>query len=41
MLEKLDSVYLVIDGKVEAHGTHAELLKNSSAYRRIVMREDN
>jgi ABC-type multidrug transport system fused ATPase/permease subunit len=41
MLEKLDSVYLVIDDKVEAHGTHAELLKNSSAYRRIVMREDN
>ena len=41
MLEKMDFVYLVIDGRVEAEGTHAELLNNSSAYRRIVMREDN
>ncbi len=41
MLEQMDSVFLVIDGRVEAHGTHAELTKNSAAYRRIVLREDN
>ena len=41
MLEKMDEVYLVVDGKVEAVGTHAELTQNSAAYRRVVLREDN
>jgi ABC-type multidrug transport system fused ATPase/permease subunit len=41
MLEKMDKVYLVVDGKVEAVGTHAELTQNSAAYRRVVLREDN
>ncbi len=41
MLENLDSVLLYLDGHVVERGTHAHLLSRSSAYRRIVMREDD
>ncbi len=41
MLEKMDSIFLVVDGQVEAQGSHAELTENSAAYRRIVLREDS
>ena len=38
LLDQTDNVALVIDGKVSAVGTHSELLKNSGAYRRLVVR---
>lgn len=41
MLEKMDLVFIVINGRVEASGTHDELCANSAAYQRIVLREDS
>lgn len=40
LLEKMDVVYLVLDGRVVDHGTHEELVARSRKYRQIVLRED-
>jgi ABC-type multidrug transport system fused ATPase/permease subunit len=40
LLEKMDVIYVVLDGEVTDHGTHDELAARSSAYRRLVLRED-
>jgi ABC-type multidrug transport system fused ATPase/permease subunit len=41
MLEKMDHVFLLVDGVVVGQGTHQHLLATSSVYRRIVLREDS
>jgi ABC-type multidrug transport system fused ATPase/permease subunit len=41
LLEKMDVVYVVLDGEVTEHGTHRELVERSSTYRQIVLREEN
>jgi ABC-type multidrug transport system fused ATPase/permease subunit len=41
MLERMDLIYLVADGRVVAQGTHHELASTSSLYRQIVLREDS
>jgi ABC-type multidrug transport system fused ATPase/permease subunit len=41
LLEKMDVVYVVADGRVSEHGTHDELLASSPRYRQIVLREDS
>ena len=40
LLEKMDVIYVVVDGRAIEHGTHDELVAGSSAYRQIVLRED-
>ena len=40
LLERVDLVYLVIDGVVREIGTHQELVARSDTYRRIVLRAD-
>ncbi len=40
LLEKMDVVYVVVDGRAVEHGTHEDLLATSSTYRQIVLRED-
>jgi ABC-type multidrug transport system fused ATPase/permease subunit len=40
LLEKMDVVYVVVNGRATEHGTHAELVATSSTYRQIVLRED-
>ena len=40
MLEKMDLIFVVIDGRVVENGTHRELLASSPAYRWIVLREE-
>jgi ABC-type multidrug transport system fused ATPase/permease subunit len=40
LLEKMDVVYVVVNGRAIEHGTHDELVATSSAYRQIVLRED-
>lgn len=40
MLEKMDLVYVVADGRVIEQGTHDDLVRRSSNYRQIVLRED-
>jgi ABC-type multidrug transport system fused ATPase/permease subunit len=40
LLEKMDVIYVVLDGRAVEHGTHDELIASSSAYRQIVLRED-
>jgi ABC-type multidrug transport system fused ATPase/permease subunit len=40
LLEKMDLIYLVIDGRVVDHGTHNDLVQSSVAYRQIVLRQD-
>jgi ABC-type multidrug transport system fused ATPase/permease subunit len=40
LLEKMDVVYLVIDGLVVDQGTHDDLVTRSLKYRQIVLRED-
>jgi ABC-type multidrug transport system fused ATPase/permease subunit len=40
LLEKMDAVYVVVDGRAIAHGTHDELIATSAPYRQIVLRED-
>ena len=40
LLETMDVVYLVIDGRVVERGTHHELLRRSSTYRHVVLREE-
>ena len=39
VLERVDRVALVVDGRVVATGTHAELLATDPAYRAVVVRE--
>ena len=40
LLEKMDVVYVVVDGRAIEHGTHEDLVATSSTYRQIVLRED-
>ncbi|HEY5266030.1 MAG TPA: ABC transporter ATP-binding protein [Acidimicrobiales bacterium] len=40
LLEKMDVVFVVQDGRVVEQGTHAQLVERSSRYRQIVLRED-
>lgn len=40
MLEQMDLIYVVVDGRVIGQGTHRELARDSPAYRQIVLRED-
>jgi ABC-type multidrug transport system fused ATPase/permease subunit len=41
LLEKMDVVFVVLDGHVTEHGTHHELVERSSTYRQIVLREES
>lgn len=41
MLERMDHVFLVAEGRVVAQGTHHDLVSSSSLYRQIVLREDS
>jgi ABC-type multidrug transport system fused ATPase/permease subunit len=40
LLERMDVVYVIVDGRAVEHGTHADLVATSSTYRQIVLRED-
>jgi ABC-type multidrug transport system fused ATPase/permease subunit len=40
LLERMDVIYVVVDGRAIEHGTHDELIATSSVYRQIVLRED-
>jgi len=40
LLEKMDVVFVEVEGRVIDHGTHEELISRSSEYRQIVLRED-
>ncbi len=40
MLEKMDLIYVVVNGRAVEQGTHEELVATSSTYRQIVLRED-
>lgn len=40
LLEKMDVVFVVQEGRVVDQGTHAQLVERSSRYRQIVLRED-
>jgi ABC-type multidrug transport system fused ATPase/permease subunit len=40
LLEKMDVVYVVVEGRAVEHGTHEELVATSPTYRQIVLRED-
>jgi ABC-type multidrug transport system fused ATPase/permease subunit len=40
LLEKMDVVYVVVDGRAVEQGTHAHLVATSPTYRQIVLRED-
>jgi ABC-type multidrug transport system fused ATPase/permease subunit len=40
LLEKMDVVYVIVNGRATEHGTHDELVATSSTYRQIVLRED-
>jgi ABC-type multidrug transport system fused ATPase/permease subunit len=40
MLEKMDVIYVVVNGRAIEQGTHEELVATSSNYRQIVLRED-
>jgi ABC-type multidrug transport system fused ATPase/permease subunit len=40
LLEHVDEVALVRDGRVVAVGTHADLLEREPDYRRVVIREE-
>ncbi|HVA52713.1 MAG TPA: ABC transporter ATP-binding protein [Acidimicrobiales bacterium] len=41
LLERMDVVFVVLDGQVTEHGTHDELVARSSTYRQIVLREES
>jgi len=41
LLEKMDVVFVVLDGQVTEHATHRELVERSSTYRQIVLREES
>jgi ABC-type multidrug transport system fused ATPase/permease subunit len=40
LLERMDVIFLTLDGRVMDHGTHEELVARSPAYRQVVLRED-
>ena len=40
LLEKMDEILFVLEGKLVDHGTHDELVARSPTYRRVVLRED-
>ncbi len=40
VLEKTDEVFLVLDGRVVERGHHRDLVRRSTKYRQIVLRED-
>jgi ABC-type multidrug transport system fused ATPase/permease subunit len=40
LLEKMDEIFFVLEGKLVDHGTHDELVAQSPAYRRVVLREE-
>lgn len=40
MLDRVDEVALVVDGRVVATGSHRDLLRTDARYRRAVTRED-
>jgi ABC-type multidrug transport system fused ATPase/permease subunit len=40
LLEKMDEVFFVLEGKLVDHGTHDELIAQSALYRHVVLRED-
>ena len=40
LLERVDEVFLLVDGRVVDTGTHDELVARSARYRQIVLRED-
>jgi ABC-type multidrug transport system fused ATPase/permease subunit len=41
LLEKMNEVFLVLEGKVVDHGTHDELITRSAKYRHVVLREES
>jgi ABC-type multidrug transport system fused ATPase/permease subunit len=41
VLEKMDRIFVVVDGRVVDQGTHQALLAQSPAYRQIVLREES
>ena len=41
LLEKMDLVYLLVDGCVVESGSHHSLVKHSATYRQIVLREES
>jgi ABC-type multidrug transport system fused ATPase/permease subunit len=41
MLEMMDFVYFMVDGKAVDQGTHRELVANSALYRQVVLREES
>ena len=41
VLERMDAIYVMLDGSVVERGTHAELTASSALYRQIVLREDS
>jgi ABC-type multidrug transport system fused ATPase/permease subunit len=41
LLEQMDLIYVITNGRVTEHGSHDELLATSSRYRQIVLREDS
>jgi ABC-type multidrug transport system fused ATPase/permease subunit len=41
VLEKMDLIYVIVDGKVVDQGTHQSLLTKSAPYRQIVLREES
>jgi ABC-type multidrug transport system fused ATPase/permease subunit len=40
LLEKMNEIFFVLEGKVVDHGTHDELVARSAKYRQVVLRED-
>ena len=40
LLDTVDAVAFLLDGRVVAHGTHADLLETHPAYRDAVVREE-
>jgi len=41
VLERMDRIFVVVDGLVVSDGTHQTLLASSAAYRQIVLREES
>ena len=41
VLERMDAIYVMLDGSAVQRGTHAELTASSALYRQIVLREDS
>jgi ABC-type multidrug transport system fused ATPase/permease subunit len=41
VLEKMDHIFVVVDGRALCEGTHQTLLASSAEYRQIVLREES